>query len=119
MLSVGHAYTITDCYTGSSFELVFVGGENHAEMEAANGDATLAYKVICGSEYNFLKRPVIIEIDGSKIAASIQCIPHGSDSIADNDMAGHVCLFFEGSTSHVGGMPDVEHNENIKIASGQ
>ena len=119
MLQTGAAYTVTDCYTGKSFSMVFVGGENHAEMEAADAESNSEFSYICGSDYNYLKRPVVIEINGSKIAASIQCYPHGSDTVTDNEMQGHVCLFFSGSSSHVGNMPDVEHNENIKKASGQ
>lgn len=119
MLKEGAPYTITDCYTGNTFSMLFCGGANHAEMEPADTEAAAAFKTICGTEFNYLKRPVVIEIDGIKIAASIQCWPHGSDTVGENDMAGHVCLFFDGSSSHVGSMPDIEHNENIKIASGQ
>lgn len=119
LLRSGKAYTITDCYTGKVFELVFTGGDSHAEMEPADPSALEGFKAICGEQYNFLKRPVIIEIDGQKIAASIQCWPHGDDTISGNGMDGHVCLFFDGSTSNVGRLPDVEHTENIYKASGQ
>lgn len=118
MMSVGQIYTVTDCYTGKKFELVFAGGENHAEMEPADEEAVQSFSEICGSGYNYLKRPVVIAVGSQFIAASIQCWPHGSDTVGENGMEGHVCLFFDGSSSHVGNMPDVEHNENIKIASG-
>ncbi len=119
MLIVGHSYSVIDCYTGRTFTLVFSGGENHAEMEAKSAEDTLSFMYICGSDYNYLKRPVVISVDGQDIAASIQCFPHGEDAVAENDMAGHVCVFFDGSMSHVGSLPDVEHAENIYIASGQ
>ena len=118
-LTVGKSYTITDCYTGSTFELVFTGGDNHAEMEPASQEALAAFKEICGSEYNFLKRPVVVSLNGREIAASIQCWPHGSGNINDNGMEGHVCLFFDGSCSNVGNLPDVEHTENVYKAAGQ
>ena len=118
LLKMNTGYTIVDCYTGNTFELVYVGGENHAEMEPISSGALAAFMSICGDKYNYLKRPVVITIDGQDIAASIQCWPHGSDTINDNEMGGHVCLFFEGSLSHVGSLPDVEHNENIHKASG-
>ncbi|MCR5809675.1 MAG: peptidoglycan-binding protein [Clostridiales bacterium] len=119
MLVPGKSYTITDCYTGKVFELVFSGGDNHAEMEPASEAKLADFKEICGKEYNFLKRPVVVEIDGQEVAASIQCWPHGEDTIGNNGMTGHVCLFFDGSTSNVGRLPDVEHTENIYKASGQ
>lgn len=119
MLSDAQSYMVTDYYTGISFSVRYSGGENHAEVETASSDDTAKFMMICGNDYNFLKRPVVINIDGREIAASIQCYPHGSDSISQNDLAGHVCLFFDGSFSHVGGFPDIEHNLNISIASGR
>ena len=105
--------------TGKEFKLVFTGGENHAEAELASESELEAFNYICGSEYNFLKRPVVVMFGETAVAASIQCYPHGSDSVADNGMEGHVCLFFEGSLSHVGSLPDVEHNANVFAAAGR
>lgn len=119
MLQTGRGYTITDCYTGSTFALMFVGGDNHAEMEPVSEEALEGFKAICGSEYNYLKRPVVVSIDGQEVAASIQCWPHGSDFVPDNGMEGHICLFFDGSVSDVGNLPDVEHTENVYKAAGQ
>lgn len=119
MLITGRTYKITDCLTGSEFTLVFTGGVNHAEMEPASEQALEEFKEICGREYNYLKRPVVIDIDGQEIAASIQCWPHGSEQLSNNGMDGHVCLFFDGSLSEVGNLPDVEHTENVYKAAGQ
>ncbi|MBR0156744.1 MAG: peptidoglycan-binding protein [Clostridia bacterium] len=118
-LTVGSVYTVTDCYTGETFDVVFAGGENHAEMELADEDQLAAFMRICGGEYNFLKRPVVVEIGGQQIAASLQCWPHGSDSTETNGMDGHFCVFFSGSLSGVGKLPDVEHNSNIMKAAGR
>lgn len=118
-LSVGRSYVITDCLTGSTFELVFTGGMNHAEMEPQSEEQLAGFKTICGKEYNYLKRPITVDIDGQQIAASIQCWPHGSDSIVNNGMEGHICIFFEGSVSNVGNLPDIEHTENIYRAAGK
>lgn len=117
-LKKGSSYKVIDCNTGESFNMIFTGGENHAEMEIASMNDLVAFKYICGDEYNFLKRPVIVEIDGERVAASVQCWPHGRDSISENGMSGHVCVFFKGSLSHVGMLPDVEHNANVFAAAG-
>lgn len=119
LMTIGRSYTITDCYTGSTFDLVYTGGENHAEMEPASEQALAGFMEICGREFNYLKRPVLVSLNGQDVAASIQCWPHGSRNIADSGMEGHVCLFFDGSSSHVGSFPDVEHTENIYKAAGQ
>ena len=119
MLITGRTYDLIDCLTGDTFTLAFTGGTNHAEMEPANEEALAAFKGICGREYNYLKRPVVINIDGQDIAASIQCWPHGEQQIAANGVDGHICLFFDGSLSDVGSLPDVEHTENVYKAAGQ
>ena len=119
LLITGRTYTLTDCITGDEFKLVFTGGANHAEMELPSESAREAFDAICGKEYNYLKRPVLIDIDGRLIASSIQCWPHGSEQIGDNGMDGHVCLFFDGCLSDVGNLPDVEHTENVYKAAGK
>ncbi len=115
----GSAYKVIDCNTGKEFSLIFAGGENHAEMELASADELESFNSICGSDYNFLKRPVIVMVGSKRIAGSLQCFPHGTDTIDENGMEGHVCVFFEGSLSHVGSLPDIEHNSNIYSASGR
>ena len=118
-LVTGESYTMIDCYTGKELRLMFTGGVNHAEMEPSSTEELDSFMAICGSEYNYLKRPVVVTIGDEEIAASIQCWPHGNDVISDNGMIGHVCLFFDGSTSEVGRLPDVEHTENVYKAAGQ
>lgn len=119
MLIPGESYTFIDCFTGKEFSLVFTGGVNHAEMEPRDEAQLAGFKAICGDEYNYLKRPVVVLINDNEIAASIQCWPHGEKVIAESGMEGHVCLYFDGSISNVGKLPDVEHNETVHKAAGQ
>lgn len=119
MLTAGGVYTVSDCNTGESFRLVFSGGENHAEMELYLEADKPVFDSICGDEYNFLKRPVVVNIGGNDIAASMQCFPHGSDDVASNGIDGHVCVFFLGSRSHVGNISDVEHEATVRRAANQ
>ncbi|MBR5948740.1 MAG: peptidoglycan-binding protein [Clostridia bacterium] len=118
-LTVGSVYTLTDCNTGESFRLVFTGGANHAEMELFSSDEKPVFDAVCGGEYNFLKRPVVVKIGGVDVAASMQCAPHGLDTVADNGIDGHVCVFFSGSLSHVGALADVEHETIVRQAAKQ
>ena len=70
-LNVNEEYTVIDCNTGKEFKLVFTGGENHAEAELASESELEAFNYICGSEYNFLKRPVVVMFGETAVAASI------------------------------------------------
>ncbi len=118
-LVAGNTYTLTDFNTGATFNMVYTGGLHHAEMECATANDATTYKETFGGEYNYSKRPMLITINGTQIACSLQGQPHGEDTVARNDMTGHACLYFDGSKSHVGALSDVEHINNIYTASGQ
>ena len=118
-LAIGSSYLVTDYNTGTTFYMVFTGGENHAEMECKDAFNAGVLKGIFGGEFNFSKRAVTVSVNGKQIAASLQGYPHGEDTYAANDMSGHVCLFFDESLSHVGSLPDAEHQELIYKASGR
>lgn len=119
MLTVGSSYTVTDYNTGVSFSVVYTGGEGHAEVECKSAADTEIYREAFGGEYNYSKRPVIVTIGTSKVAASLQGQPHGEDTIASNDMNGHACLYFSSSYSHVASLPDVEHQAQVYKAAGR
>ena len=119
LLVAGKSYLVHDFNTGATWNMTFTGGENHAEMECTTPNDTSAYRNAFGDEFNYSKRSVVIEIDGRPVAASLQGYPHGGDEVSANDMIGHACLFFNGSLSHVGNLPDVEHQALIYKAAGR
>lgn len=119
MLVKGQSYTVTDFNTGSQFRLTYTGGENHAEMECSSATDTTVLKEVFGNDFSFFKRPAVISINGKNIATSLQGSPHGEDTVSSNDMDGHLCMFFNGSTSHVSNLPDAEHVAQIYKAAGR
>lgn len=119
MLKEGLSYTVTDYNTATTFSLKYMGGENHAEMECASAEDTAKLLSVFGEEFNFSKRSVVVSIDGKNVAASLQGWPHGEDGVSQNDMSGHLCMFFDGSLSHVGMLPDVEHIKLVYKAAGK
>lgn len=102
-LTPGTAIILTNCATGESCQVVYLGGEGHAEV-----DGTAAARVLTGwlgSSNSFYKVSVTAEIEGTAVAASLQW-----------DGTGKGCLYFSGSTSHVLGLGDAEHEEMVKRA---
>lgn len=105
-------YRIRNAATGEDVTLLFVSGENHAEMTLPT--RTAAERIAAGSTLtgwlgsanSFYKCAVLLELDGQWIAASMQW---------DGDA--HVCVYLQGSRSHVLGLPDEEHAANIRKAS--
>lgn len=118
-LTAGSSYKVFDYNTGKSFKIKYIGGEKHAEVECETADDTQVFLEVFGGEYNYSKRAMILQIDKDTIvAASMIGMPHGKDSVSGNDMGGYICLFFDGSKSHVGNVTDVEHQKQIYTAAG-
>lgn len=113
-------YTFIDFNTGESFNMSLVSAAgSHAEMECASAADTEVFLRCFGGAYNYSKRPMVMVLDGERIAASMQGEPHGKDTVENNNMEGQVCVYFTGSSSHVGSLPDVEHMNQIRKAAGQ
>ncbi len=119
LLEPRNSFLVYDFNNGVSWKMVCTGGDNHAEVECASAEDTYLFFTTFGGAFNYSKRPVVVELGGRLIAASLQGYPHGEDQITNNDMPGHACLFFNGSLSHVGGFPDVEHQALVYKAAGR
>lgn len=113
----GGSYTLTDDKTGETFSIVYAGGEMHAEVECATSADTETMRALFGGSFNYYKRPMLLSLNDTEVACSLQGQPHGEDFVSGNGMEGTLCLYFDGSRSHVGGLADVEHANNIHVAS--
>ena len=107
-LTAGEAYTLTNCATGETCQLIFQDGENHAHMTPAdpNTDARTLKKWL-GESNSYYKIAVTATVGEKRIAASLQY---------DNATA-HV--YFQGSRSDVLGMADKEHDSLVRRAAGR
>ena len=107
-LASGEAYTVTNCATGESCQLVFQEGENHAHMTPAaayiNGQTL---KKWLGESNSWYKIAVTVQIGEKRIAASLQY----------DNVTAHV--YFQGSASHVLGLADTEHDSIVRRAAGR
>lgn len=130
---------VTDVYTNKSFNVKRTMGTNHADTEALTLDDTKIIKSIWGG-FSWERRPVIVEVNGKKLAASMSAMPHAGidsapafkvvnnrsldygrgenlDVIKNNGMDGHFDIHFLNSTRHKDGKKDPEHQTAIKSAS--
>lgn len=134
-------FEVVDFTTGRSFYAKRTTGSNHADVETLTLSDTNKMKDIWGGAFSWQRRPVIIKIDGRKIAASAASIPHaGNDSVAggvwttwrsgdypagynldwvkNNGIDGVFDIHFANSTRHSDGLVDAEHQKNVRIAAG-
>lgn len=117
VVPIGKTFKVTDFATGKSFMVKRTVGANHADCETVTAkDSTIAKGIWKGFSWN--ERPVIIEVDGRKIAASMSFMPHDVDYIKDNGINGHFDIHFKNSTRHKDGKVDYDHQKQINIAAG-
>lgn len=118
-IPVDTTFTITDYNTGKSISVKRTGGTGHADVETVDGAATDVFLECFGGAFTWEKRAVLVKVGDKTYAASLLGHTGGEDTIADNDMAGHACLYFSGSASDVLGFADKEHARNVLVAAGQ
>ena len=135
----GDVATIIDVETGLTYQVKRTYGTNHADVETLTKEDTAIFKRTAGGEWNWTRRPVIVEVNGLRIAASIAPMPHAGrddqpalqtvinrsggfgrgtnlDEVKGNDMNGHVDLHFTGSKGHGSGRVDANHQQAIQKA---
>jgi LysM repeat protein len=127
---------ITDVLTGKSFYVMRTGGTLHADVETATTQDTAVLKTIYGGGFSWTRRPIIVEVNGYKIGASMSGMPHAGvdsepnrtyvsnrsggygsgtnyDGVKGNGMDGHFDVHFYGSKRHNDGQSDPEHQAAI------
>ena len=111
----GTVATITDVATGISWKEVRKGGTNHADVQPCTAEDTAAMKAACG-KWSWDRRAIIVTINGVNYAASMNCKPHGSGSIKNNNFDGHHCIHFTNSRTHSGNKVCSLHQAAIQVA---
>ncbi len=140
---IGSVAEVEDIYTGKTFKMKRTFGTNHADVEALTTNDTEVIKSIWGG-FSWERRPVVIKINGRRIAASMAGMPHAGnddypalsqapdlsdgygtgqnlDVVKGNNMDGVCDIHFLNSTRHEDGsveaVSDPEHQKNVEIAS--
>ena len=112
----GQYVTVIDARTGITMKMKRMGGTYHADVEPATQSDTAALKKAYGGSWSWSRRPVWVIVGGKTYAASINGMPHGSDTLPNNGMNGQVCIHFVGSKTHGGNRVDSAHQACIDEA---
>ncbi len=143
ILPRGGTAKIEDVYTRQTFMIKRTFGTNHADVETVTAADTKIMKQIWGG-FTWERRPVIVHINGRRLAASMAGMPHAGkdsapnlsytsglsggygygqnlDAVKGNQMSGVCDLHFRGSKKHKDGKitatPDPKHQAAITIAA--
>ncbi len=116
LLEENHPYEIYDFKTNQTFNVIRIGGSNHADIIPAT-DADFEF-----INQNFSQKeptPVVLLYNSSTlIPASISVYMHGY-SDTNNTYFGHYCLHFKSSTTDETQNTDYYHQKAIKTARKQ
>ena len=139
LFKIGSTATVTDTQTGKTFKIVRTYGTNHADVEALTAKDSQTIKDIWGG-WSWTRRPVIVEVNDRKIAASMAAMPHAGldnkpantyvsqrsggfsrgmnlDKIKGNGMSGHMDVHFLNSKTHGTNKVDPKHQAAVKQAA--
>lgn len=119
VIPIGKVFTIVDFQTGKRWNAKRTVGANHADVEPLTANDAAIMKQVWGGTYSWVTRPVIVEVDNRRIAASASSLPHDIQYITNNNFNGHFDLYFSNSTRHVDGKPDLKHQSNVLKAAGK
>ncbi len=114
----GEIARIVDLETGKSFQAKRLYGYYHADVEPLTKEDTKIMKEMYGGQWSWDRRAVVVQVRNLFIAASINGMPHGGQSIYDNDFQGQFCAHFFGSRVHQTGRVDPVHHAMIEQATG-
>ncbi|NGQ97296.1 LysM peptidoglycan-binding domain-containing protein [Brevibacillus sp. SYP-B805] len=110
--------TVTDFQTGRQFRVKRTTGAFHSDTEPLTAADTAIIKEIWGGNFSWSVRPVIVEVNGRRLAASMSSMPHSIEYIVDNDFPGHFDIHFLNSLRHKDNQIDPAHQAAIRIAAG-
>jgi LysM repeat protein len=110
--------TVTDFHSGKQFKVKRTIGAFHSDTEPLTAADTAIIKEVWGGNFSWSVRPVIVEVNGRRIAASMSSMPHSAEYIVDNDFTGHFDIHFLNSLRHKDNQIDPTHQAAIKIAAG-
>ena len=125
LFPIGGTATVTDIESGRSFRIKRKGGHNHADNEPLTAEDSAIMKEIYGGSWSWARRAIVLTVGDKKIAASMAGMPHGSETISDNDFSGHFDIHFKGSMTHGSEytktrrpMVDDQHQAMVRKAAG-
>lgn len=116
VLKKGEYGYIYDIKSGQTIKIKRMGGSNHADVEPATASDTAKLKAACGGEFSWDSRPVILIANGKYVACAINTLPHGDQTITDNNYDGQFCLHMVGSKTHGSDSVNETHQDTIDDA---
>ena len=111
----GAKFKVKDIRTGKVFTVKRWSGANHIDAEPASSSDTAVMRKIYG-HWSWRRRPILVKYNGHVYAASMNGMPHGTQTISGNNFDGHFCIHFYGSKTHGSKKVDSMHQNCVAEA---
>ena len=111
----GATFKVKDIKTGIVFTVKRWSGANHIDAEPLTSSDTGKMRKIFG-HWSWRRRAVLVKYNGHVYAASMNGMPHGTQTIKGNNFDGHFCIHFKGSKTHGSGKVDAMHQSCVAEA---
>lgn len=108
-------FKVKDIKTGKVFTCKRWSGGNHIDAEPLTASDTKIMKSIYG-HWSWKRRAVLVKYNGHVYAASMNGMPHGTQTIKGNNFDGHFCIHFYGSKTHGSKKVDKMHQNCVATA---
>ena len=115
-LAKGAVYQITDVRTGLSFKVKRFGGWYHADSVPLTAADTAVFKKIVNGKWTWDRRAIWVSYRGRTVAASMNCMPHLSTPIKNNNFPGHFCVHLYKSKVHENSKECPRHQAAVQSA---
>ena len=116
-LPKGVTIQIKDVKTGLVFKGRVLYGTNHLDVEPlTKEDTAILLKINGGVSFKDDRRAMLVKYNEHVYAASIYSVPHGEQTITNNNFEGQFCLHFYGSKTHGTDKVDSDHQACVAQA---
>ena len=105
-----------DIDTGITIRIKRMGGSNHADVEPATAADTAKLLRIAGGKFSWDSHAVILRTGDNYSACGINTMPHGDQTISNNNYDGQFCLHMVGSITHGSSEVNANHQASIERA---
>jgi LysM repeat protein len=119
VFTIGTTATVTDLDSGLTYRVVRKGGTNHADCQPLTAADTAKMKQAYGGSWSWTRHAILVNVNGRVFAASQNGMPHGGQSIYDNNFNGHFCIHFLNSRTHGTNRVDPAHQAAVHKAAGR
>ena len=116
VFKAGVTFQVKDVATGKVWTCKRLYAGHHLDAEPLTANDTAIMTSAYGGKINYVRRPVLVKINGHVYAGSMYGEPHGDYKIKNNNFDGQFCIHFTGSTTNGSNVLDSAHQAAVNKA---